>query len=299
MVVRVHVEWLCVDSFHSRAAAEESALALSALDIGCRIEERAGGWELRVAAADAERAAATLAAYRAERLHTPVPVPAPAIAHPGGTTAGIGTAVLSLLFFAITNASQPARAWTARGSATAVRIFAGEWWRVVTSLTLHADLSHVVNNSVAIAVFATGVCRWFGPGVGLWLIVAAGAGGNALNAFARGTGHSAVGASTAVFGAVGILTTLQLSRRLGTPARGLMRMRVWAPVAAGLALLALLGSSQHSDVAAHLFGFTSGAVLGLAASRVQAERVGGWLQAALLAGLAAAVWGCWRLALHR
>jgi rhomboid protease GluP len=282
--------------YETRAAAEESALVLSAAGIDCRIEERRRLWELIVAAADAEKAASALAADSGERP-SPAFEPAPAACR-GGTAAGIGAAALLLAFFAAISVWWPDRQWAAAGSASAARILGGEWWRVVTALTLHADPSHLMNNVVALALFATGVCRWFGPGLGLSLVVAAGAAGNALNALIRGPGHSAVGASTAVFGAIGILTAVQLSRRLGTGGRGLARMRAWAPAAAGLALLAFLGSSETSDVLAHLFGFGGGAVLGYAAVGLRAEHLPSWLQAALVVGVAYTVWGCWWLALR-
>lgn len=281
----------------SRAVAEEWALVLSAIDISSRIDQRTGSWALSVTAADADRAAAALAEYTSERRPVPVPVEPAAPVHPGGTSSGIVAALLLLAFFAVVTTSPHAAEWRNAGSAAATRILGGEWWRVVTALTLHADWSHVANNTVSMAVFGTAVCRWFGPGVGLWLILAAGAGGNLINAFVRGYGHTAIGASTAVFGAVGVLATLQLPRRLAVRARGLARMRVWAPVAAGLALLAFLGSSPNSDVGAHLFGFMCGTAVGFGASRVHAERIEGWPQVALLVGTAGAVCGCWWLAL--
>jgi membrane associated rhomboid family serine protease len=281
----------------NRAVAEEWALVLSAVDIGSRIDPCSGNWALTVAAGDAQRAATTLAEYTSERRPAPKPVlPAAPPVQPGATRTGIVTALLLLAFHAVVVNAHAGPEWRASGSAAATRILGGEWWRVVTALTLHADWSHVVNNTVSMAIFGTAVCRWFGPGAGLWLIVLSGAGGNLVNAFVRGYGHTAIGASTAVFGAVGVLATLQLPRRLAVQAHGLARMRVWAPVAAGLALLGFLGSSPNSDVGAHLFGFLCGTALGFGASRVHAERLEGWPQVALLAGCAAAIFGCWWIA---
>ena len=80
-------------------------------------------------------------------------------------------------------------------------------------------------------------------------------------------------------------------------AKGLARMRVWAPVAGGIALLAFLGSSQKSDVGAHFFGFLCGTALGFGASRLHAERLEGWPQAALVVAAYAAVAACWWLAI--
>ena len=74
-------------------------------------------------------------------------------------------------------------------------------------------------------------------------------------------GHRSVGASTAVFGAVGILAALSLVRH-----RHYLQRRWLLPVAAALALLALLGTEgKNTDLGAHLFGFVSGIVLGLVA----------------------------------
>jgi len=50
----------------------------------------------------------------------------------------------------------------------------------------------------------TAVCWRFGPGVGLWLPLMAGAGGNAVTSAVHGGDHLSVGASTATFGAIGI-----------------------------------------------------------------------------------------------
>ena len=39
------------------------------------------------------------------------------------------------------------------GALDAERVRAGEWWRAVTSLWLHADAMHVFGNAVAAVVF--------------------------------------------------------------------------------------------------------------------------------------------------
>src|SRR5262249_61517564 len=83
------------------------------------------------------------------------------------------------------------------GSADSERIVAGEPWRTVTALTLHADLSHLVANVTAGALLATAVCRIVGGGLGAALIVLAGAAGNGLNPLLPGPPHRSIGASTA------------------------------------------------------------------------------------------------------
>jgi membrane associated rhomboid family serine protease len=145
------------------------------------------------------------------------------------------------------------------GGADADRILSGEVWRAATALTLHADLSHLVANATAGAFLATAVCRTLGGGLGAFLIVAAGAAGNLLNATLNGPPHVSVGASTAVLGAVGLLSGLAFVRtRRARRGRG----RAWLPLAAGLALLGMLGADPHTDLGAHLCGFVVGVALG-------------------------------------
>src|SRR5437867_2630265 len=90
----------------------------------------------------------------------------------------------------------------------------------------------------------------------------AGAGGNALTAVAHSAHHASVGASTAIFGAIGILATTRVVAR-GRGGRA--ARKPWVVLAACLALLALLGTSPDADILAHLFGLLVGGVLGLAA----------------------------------
>ena len=48
-------------------------------------------------------------------------------------------ALLLIGFFAITGPRAARSAWFEHGSADATRMMAGEWWRAITALTLHAD----------------------------------------------------------------------------------------------------------------------------------------------------------------
>src|SRR5205807_470512 len=103
------------------------------------------------------------------------------------------------------------------------------------------------------------VCDQVGPGVGLALVLLAGAGGNALTAVAHGGDHISVGGSTAVFGTIGILAALRVVPR-GRAGPGATKS--WVVVAASLALLTLLGTGPEADLLAHLFGLLVGFGLG-------------------------------------
>jgi hypothetical protein len=69
------------------------------------------------------------------------------------------------------------------------------------------------------------------------------------------------------------------------------------PLAAGLALLGMLGSDPRSDLGAHFFGFLAGAVLGaLAGLLLPGGGPGPRAQSALAGATLAAVLASWALA---
>jgi len=268
-------------------------LVLDAEGIPYEVVRRPDGWSLALANVDAQRSLAALTAY--ERENPPVVTDTEVSVPEGSTYAGVGMAILLVAFFLIAGLRDPAGYWFARGAAVAGLIRAGEVWRVVTALTLHVGTAHVVSNALSAALFVTAVCRTFGPGIGWWLVLLAGAGGNLANAYFHGVEHRSVGASTAIFGAVGILAATQLvrHRRVGSPWGG-----AWTPLVAGVALLALLGTAEATDVTAHLFGFIAGGLLGAVAGRFLRSMPGPVVQWVLVVGALAAVAGAWRLALY-
>ena len=140
----------------------------------------------------------------------------------------------------------------------------GEWWRAVTALTLHADIVHLVSNLVAGLGFAFFVCRFFGAPAGWFLVLLSGAAGNALNAAVYyPEAHYSIGASTAVFGALGLLTGVGLWAAVSAPERMMILPRWLIPSFGGLTLLGLFGLGEGNvDVAAHISGFLCGVVFG-------------------------------------
>ncbi len=219
----------------------------------------AEGVVLSVPEAEADRALASLSAYERENPRKLLQLVEPM--ESASWLAGVAVALLLLIFFSVTVQWLPALSWFERGSADAERILQGELWRTVTALTLHADVAHALSNAIAAALFLSAVSSTMGAGVACALVLLAGAGGNLANAYLHGSPHFSVGASTAVFGAVGILGSLGMTRRRRS---ALSRWRAWLPVAAALALLGMLGSSgPRGDIWAHLFGLFVGAVLGI------------------------------------
>jgi len=185
--------------------------------------------------------------------------------------------------------------WTARGVADSHAILQGQWWRALTALTLHGDLGHLVANLGVGVIFAGALLRFLGVGW-TWLgIVLSGVIGNLLNAWGhRGDAHASIGASTAVFGGLGMLVGLQLHAAIRNrwthrePSRARFRDTLF-PIGAGLALLAYLGTGTETgrvDVMAHLLGMISGAGIGLFLAWSQLPRRTGGAMQKLLAAVA-------------
>jgi membrane associated rhomboid family serine protease len=97
-----------------------------------------------------------------------------------------------------------------------------------------------------------------------WLaIVVAGASGNAINVLVQRPEHLSVGASTAVFAALGLLASVSFF--FGAMHRETWARR-WSPLVGGLWLLTWLGTGDaRTDIVAHLTGFVAGLLLGGAA----------------------------------
>ena len=208
--------------------------------------------------------------------------------------AGFAIAAAIPLAFLASGPRDAGAYWFARGSADASAILSGEVWRLATALTLHADWAHALGNAAAAALFATAVCRLYGPGAGAAMILVTGLLGNLENALWHQMRHSSVGASTALFGAVGILAGNQFVRRRG---RRRERTRAWIPLAGGLGLVAMLGTGGRADLSAHLFGLATGTLIGVAAGIGLARPPGRTAQGLLAAGSIALLSLAWVAAL--
>jgi membrane associated rhomboid family serine protease len=281
--------------------AREWGLVLSAAGIPSRVDRDPRGFALRVAGADVARAESELAAYdrdvearNAARARRRRSRPAEVKGDAPLLTAVVVTLAM-LGFYAFTGPGRASGAWFANGSADAAAIRAGEWWRAVTALCLHSDLAHLFANALFGTFFLAMSARSLGPGLALALYVLSGAGGNLVNAFLRSTEHLSIGASTAVFGAVGLLSGLGVVRRMQRGDRGRVAL---LPLAGGLGILAMVGSGGgRVDAFAHLFGLMVGTGLGLGTALAMARPPRAWAQVAWGAAAVLLVVGGWRLAL--
>jgi len=250
----------------SEGKAREWSTALAAMGIDHRIDRAAGISVVHVASDRADAADETIEAYEKENADWP-----PARAWPPAeerptykTWAALWGPALIFLFYAWLGAYDPEIPVLRAASADAERIVSGEWWRVVTALSLHSGFVHLAGNAIFLSLFAHAVCREMGSGLGWMLILGGGIAGNTAVAWLPYTSHVAIGASTASFAALGILSIhMAVVNYRRTRSWRSIWSRTWIPLAAGLALLALLGGSEGSDVAAHVFGFLCGLLLGL------------------------------------
>ncbi len=232
---------------------------LVAMGIDCQVVPHDGGLTLLVPAPDVAKARRELDAYaRDNRLSPPPALPQHSFAE-ALASAAIYCCVLLFVYGA---ASRNAFSldWLTAGEAQSGLMRDGEWWRAFTALGLHADDGHLFSNLMAGAFFGVILAQVLGGGLAWLMTLLAGGIGNALNALLQPAEHTAIGASTAIFGAVGLLAVLMLKHQRSLWRQGLRR---WVPLAVGVMLLAFLGiEGERIDVGAHIAGFLTGCLLG-------------------------------------
>lgn len=178
-------------------------------------------------------------------------------------------------------------------------VLAGEWWRLLTAVSLHSDASHLAANATTGLLMVGLAMGAYGPGIGLLAPFLAGVIGNLAGLAFYGPNHLGLGASGMVMGAIGLLAAQStiLFRRGLAP-----RYLAVRSVLSGCFLLLLLGFSpeEHVDILAHVAGFVSGLGLGalLAWSPDRVLRSARWNGIAGLA-TAALLLGPWWLALRQ
>jgi membrane associated rhomboid family serine protease len=137
-------------------------------------------------------------------------------------------------------------------------IAAGQWWRLITPLFVHANLLHLFVNCYSLYVIGPQVEAPFGYARFLLLYLLSGAAGVVLS-FALSPNPS-VGASGAIFGLVGALAEYLYRHRRRFGAFGRQRL---------MNLLAIIGinlffglTTPQIDNWGHLGGLVGGALLG-------------------------------------
>lgn len=228
------------------------SLVLSAVGINHWHDQETG--RLLVANEDAPAALFHLNQYHLENRNWPPPKPL----RQSLSTQSQPTLLMMVsfaLFFSHTGPWSTGNVWFSQGAVDSAAILKhGEWWRLITALTLHADLSHLLGNCLIGGLVIDLLGRIIGYGQSWLLLIITGSIGNLCNIVIRQQPHLSVGFSTSVFAAIGLLTGLQLGKSAIRSYKELL-----LPLGAGAGLLAFLGSEGvRTDLGAHLFGFASG-----------------------------------------
>ena len=247
-----------VGRYRKLSMARERGLVVAAREWAHSIDREEDEWVLRVESGVFLEAEKELAAFESEESGRPRVVEERAEAKVSLLSLCFGGVILGI-FFGIQ--SVMGVEWRERGVAVSRAILDGAWWQTITGLTLHADGAHLLANLATGLLFGWFVLARLGSGVGWLAILLSGALGNGMNAWGyRGEDHGSIGASTACFGALGILIGVEVVRRWREP-RLRTSWQLILPLGAGLGLLAFLGVGEKEgrvDYMAHCWGLGAG-----------------------------------------
>ena len=245
---------------HNRQSCADRALVLESLQIPHQLVDDGASCALIVPAAFSARAFNELQIYDDE--NPPVqPQPIATVEYQDAVPGLVGYVLIVCLVAGMAGFSFFQSNWYVAGRVDGALIRDGELWRLFTALTLHSGLKHLLGNVVFGVFFGFFAGRLLGSGVAWLTIVLAAATGNAMNTLLLESTHRSVGASTAVFAALGLVAGYVWFGKL-------MRQDRWSnrlgPIVGGLALLMYTGTGgPNTDIGAHLFGFVCGFIAGL------------------------------------
>jgi rhomboid protease GluP len=280
-------------STRSKKRAMEWGLVLASQGIEAIINNSDEGWFLLVPARDFDRAQATLRQYQLENRgwQWKHPLPQTDLLFHWGSMGWVA-AIVALYYWSAVRFPGVRNA----GIMDSVKVRQGQWWRICTAITLHENLPHLMANATTGFILMGLAMARYGVGVGLLASFLAGAMGNVADLLVYSEPHQSLGASGMVMGALGLVTvqTFGFWRKYRFGGRFFIRA-----LGAGVMILALIGFSPDSDVAAHVGGFIAGAIIGCALAYTAPEK---WQRGPINAGaflaLAALLLATWRLALR-
>ena len=243
---------------------EEWCLVLDSQNIPYHFEQsQEGPWILQVPFALVEPASLQIRLYREENPEKPTHAPLPALRWSLQPLWVLLIPLIGTFWQFSTYGSLHSQ-----GVAVAHRIVQGDWWRIFTALTLHADSGHLLSNLVSgYLVLALLAVRLPLTRMVPWLVFAAGI-ANLGVAWTVQSNFRSLGFSTFVFAALGALGTVEM--RVKPPGfDGILRRL--APCIAVLALAMLMGLGHHSDILAHFYGLGAGLAVGFLPSKRQLQ----------------------------
>lgn len=179
---------------------------------------------------------------------------------PGAATTGVFAAlVLISVAFWYWPAIAP-NDWVHRFGNLAQSVREGQWWRLFTSMGLHADWLHLAMNSLGLLILGRAVERYWGAWRFLAIFIAAGALGNLASNVFWPDREIAIGASGGVNGLLGALLVAFADARAFHLRR--MRNKICIFLVAIIILQTIVDFHEPQlDKVAHLAGVVSGALV--------------------------------------
>ena len=226
-----------------------------------RIEDQ---WGVMVAEDDYDRSVETLRIWKNENLGwkwlNPLPTAAGKFFHWGSLAWALAT--VAIYFWSTAPGIKEA------GMMDSQMVAAGQWWRLFTAVTLHADLPHLLSNITSGLILLGLAMARYGTGIALLIAFLSGVGGNVAGFLLYPDAHRGLGASGMVMGALGLLA-------IASPADGWDRQvgigLIMRGIVATFLMLVLIGFSPRSDVVAHVGGYVGGVVFGLVMMHLSAK----------------------------
>lgn len=248
----------------------EHGLVILALGLPYWLLPTEDGYQLWVPAEAASRVRTELACFDRESVGWPPRLPPP----PAVARFELMSPLLwALAVLAVFRGQAAHPEWVDKGALDTVGLFRhGEFWRPLTALFLHADQTHLVSNLLGGVFASAAVLSTFGRIRGWMLLGLSAVAGNVAAAAVHYPGpYRSLGASTAIFAALGLLTgrAVRIAMRAEIPHRW---RSFFMPLATGVTVLALFGAgAQPVDVLAHVTGFVAGGLAGVLGERPPAR----------------------------
>ena len=273
---------------------DQRAFVLKAVGIEHVVAQNENRFVVLVPEEHVERALEHLDLYAQESR--PRPQPEPLNLHARAWTGSLIYAIVLLFVAYASGAGLGNFNWYDAGALRHSAIADQEVWRVVTALMLHADVGHILGNLAFGVPYGYFASQLLGVGRAWASILVAAACANLLDAALMGDHQTSIGASTAVFAMLGIVSAYAWRR-------GHSRFNRWAhrsaPLIAAVALLAFTGvGDERTDIVAHLAGFGVGALTGVLQAHLRSAQLDRPLvQRTLAVAACAAAAGAWVWAL--
>jgi rhomboid protease GluP len=281
-------DWAIVFESDSRQACSDRSLVLHSLSIPYEILTDGERSFVVVPNEHFEKARYELWQYEQENKQAIVPGPRFTPVIQNGLPGVLAYLFLITIVALLAGESAFDRNWLSAGRVDGTLIRDGEWWRSITALTLHSGLPHFAGNAGFGALFGVMAGRVLGSGVTWFAVVVSSGLANLINTLLLDSSHRAIGASTAVFAALGLLAGFVWRGKLMKQDRWPYRI---GPIVGGLALLAYTGTgNENTDVGAHLMGFICGFLAGIVLTylyhyvpKTRVQRTAGILAIAIVA----------------